>query len=146
MTAALPPIGELLPHTPPSLLLDELVQLTADGAVARVRVTEQSLFRESQGVPAIVALEYMAQTIAAFSGARRRDLGLPAQLGLLVGCRRMTLEVEHFRSGDELLVEARHVGSSATLGQFDCAVSCAGTVVARGVLSVYEGPLDRTPP
>jgi predicted hotdog family 3-hydroxylacyl-ACP dehydratase len=114
--------------------------------VARVRVTEQSLFWESEGVPAIVAIEYMAQTIAAFSGARRRDRGLPAQLGLLVGCRLMTLEVEHFRSGDELLVEARHVGSSATLGQFDCAVSCAGTVVARGVLSVYEGPLDRAPP
>lgn len=144
---SLPPVAALLPHTPPSLLIEELLTFEADRAVARLRITPSSLFFEAApaGVPAIVGLEYMAQTIAALEGARRHRRGLAPQLGALVGCRLLSLAVDRYLPGDELQIEARQLGPAesfdAPLGQFACAVLRAGLSVAQGVLSVYRGPL-----
>jgi predicted hotdog family 3-hydroxylacyl-ACP dehydratase len=138
-----PPVAELVPHAPPSLLLDELLHADDQRALARVTITEQSAFYANRGVPAVVALEYMSQTIAAFSGFQRRRRGLPVQRGLLVGCRLMTLDVDAFLPGDELHIEARPVGSSEALRQFECDVSRDGRSLARAVLNVFEGSTER---
>jgi len=123
MSGSYPPIAELVPHGPPSLLLDQLLHADDQRALASVRITEQSAFYGEGGVPAVVALEYMSQTIAAFSGIQRRQRGLAVQPGLLVACRLMTLEVDTFLAGDDLRIEARQIGSSEALGQFECEVS-----------------------
>jgi predicted hotdog family 3-hydroxylacyl-ACP dehydratase len=140
MNETYPPIAELVPHAPPSLLLDELLDADDHRALARVRITERSSFFDKGEVPAVVALEYMSQTIAAFSGIQRRRQGLAVQPGLLVGCRLMTLEVDAFVRGDDLRVEARLIGSSDRLRQFECEVSKEGRSLAKAVLNVFEDP------
>jgi predicted hotdog family 3-hydroxylacyl-ACP dehydratase len=139
------PIADIVPHRPPSLLLDELLAADEEHAVARVVITGRSLYFDQTGVPALVALEYMAQTIAAFAGVQRRKLGEAAQLGFLLGCRRLSLEVDAFRPGDDLRVEARRVWISPPVGQFECRVLRGDQAVASATLSVYEGPLEGTP-
>jgi predicted hotdog family 3-hydroxylacyl-ACP dehydratase len=136
------PITEVVPHRPPSILLDELVQADEHHAVARLRITERSLFFENGGVPALVAIEYMAQTVAAYAGSRRRAMNEPTRLGFLLSCRKLVLEVDAFRVGDELLVEAKHIWSSPPLGQFECTVRRGDQIIANATLSVYEGPLE----
>jgi predicted hotdog family 3-hydroxylacyl-ACP dehydratase len=138
MSEAYPAIAELVPHSAPSLLLDELLHADDQRALARVKISERSAFYDNRGVPAVVAIEYMSQTIAAFSGFQRRRQGLPVQRGLLVGCRIMTLEVDAFLPGDDLRIEARQVSSSETLRQFECDVSREGRSLARAVLNVIE--------
>jgi len=135
----LPPIAELVPHTPPMLLLDELVEADDAHAVARLRITEASPFFENGAVPAVITLEYMAQTIAAYGGAQRRREGLPIQRGLLLACPRLSLQVDALLPGDELSVEARRVWHADNLAQFDCVVSRAGQPVAQASLDVYVG-------
>ena len=137
-----PPVVDLIPHDPPMALIDELIEAGADHAVTRVTVTERSTFFENGGVPAIVAIEYMAQTIAAYAGALNLSKGEPVQLGFLMGCRQMTLHTESFAAGDELRVEAKRVWCSDKLGQFECAVTRADAVVAEATLSVYQGRLE----
>lgn len=144
MTAKLPPLATLVPHGPSSLLLDELLHLDAERAVAGVRITERSPFLENGAVPAIVSLEYMAQAVAAFCGAQRADEGQQVQHGFLLGCRQLTLEVDAFAPGDVLRVEVRRSWTSDTVGQFDCEVVRAGQRVAHGALNVYQGPLPET--
>jgi predicted hotdog family 3-hydroxylacyl-ACP dehydratase len=138
-------IADVVPHRPPSLLLDELVEADDKHAVSLVRITERSPFFEGQGVPAVVTLEYMAQTVAAYSGALRRGLGQQVQLGFLLACRRLTLTTDLLRPGDELRVEARHVWSAPPLGQFDCQVTRGDQTIANATLSVYEGALEDAP-
>lgn len=141
MTDLLPPLSDLVPHSPPSLLLDELIYLDDDRAITRVSITEDSPFIEAGSVPAIVMIEYMAQTIAAFSGAQRSRQGLPVQFGFLLGCREMTLDVDDLQLGADLRVSATRVWSSETLGQFECEVSIEGRGVARATLNVFEGQM-----
>jgi predicted hotdog family 3-hydroxylacyl-ACP dehydratase len=144
MSAALPPITDVVPHRAPSLLIDELVEADAHHALARLRITERSLFfdNEGGGVPALVAIEYMAQTVAAYAGSQRRAQNEPTRLGFLLSCRKLTLEVDAFRPGDELVVEAKHIWSSPPLGQFECSVRRGDQTIANATLSVYEGSLE----
>ncbi len=142
MTSPLPPVLACVPHRPPSVLLDSLVEASAERLIARVRITRDSPFFEGDGVEGLVMIEYMAQAIAAFSGHLRRASGAPIQLGFLLACRQMTLAVDHLSDGDELLVEARHVWSSPPLAQFDCEVTRNGKTIAKATLSVYEGRLE----
>ena len=142
MTARLPDLVQLLPHRPPMLLLDELVEANATSAVAHVAITEKSLFLVDGGVPAIVMIEYMAQTIAAYVGMRDVVEGRPVQVGFLVACRQASFDVDQVVPGDELRVEARLQWSSDKVGQFECNVQRQGAQIAQATVSVYRGPLD----
>jgi predicted hotdog family 3-hydroxylacyl-ACP dehydratase len=136
------PAADFVLHRGPSLLLDEVLDADESHAVARVRITENSLYFDGVGVPPLIVLEYMAQTVGVFSGAIRRKLGESPRMGLLLGCRQMTLEAELLRVGDEICVEARHVWSALPLGQFDCRALRNGQVIATATLTVYEGTLE----
>lgn len=134
-----PPIADLLPHSGAMVLLDEVVEHGEERIVTRVKLHASSLFAEGGRIPALVAIEYMAQTIGAYAGMRARALGQPIRIGYLLGTRELALRVDAFDPGDELVVEARHVFGDEQLGSFDCVVSRAGTAVASALVSVYQG-------
>ena len=136
---ALPPVAELLPHSPPMILLDEVVEADGRRAVCRVRVRGDSPFAEGGKVPAVVAIEYMAQAVSAYAGLQARARGAPPRIGYLLGTRELTLEVDAFDVGDELVVEAVYVWGDETLGAFDCTVRRAGQTVAAATLNVHQG-------
>jgi predicted hotdog family 3-hydroxylacyl-ACP dehydratase len=120
-------------------LLDEVVA-AAPGAVAcRVLIRSDSTFAEDGRVPGLVALEYMAQAVAAYAGLRARGQGQPVRIGYLLGSREVALPPEDFQAGDELLVEARHQFGEDAIGAFDCHVVLRGQVVASACLNVYQG-------
>jgi predicted hotdog family 3-hydroxylacyl-ACP dehydratase len=130
-------ILDLLPHRPPMVLLDELLDCEPGRARCRVRLRPDSPFMEDGRVRAVVALEYMGQTAAACAGfASRRD-GRPPAPGLLLGTRELALAVSHFEAGDELVVEAEHLADGERISSFRCAVRRGGARVAEAVLSVY---------
>ena len=63
-----PPIEQLVPHKPPMILIDRMIETTDTACTCEVTITPQTLFIESAGVPAFVGLEYMAQAVAAYGG------------------------------------------------------------------------------
>ena len=135
----LPPVTELLPHAGSMILIDEVLEASAGRIVARVTLRPTSLFVEGDRVPALVAIEYMAQTIAAYAGLRARAAGGPPRIGFLLGTRELALEVDAFAVGDELTIEARHVWGDEQIGSFQCAVLRAGRTLASALVNVYEG-------
>jgi predicted hotdog family 3-hydroxylacyl-ACP dehydratase len=134
-----PPIAELLPHAAPMILVDEVVEAAEGRIAARVTLRPTSPFAEDDRVPAIVAIEYMAQTIGAYAGLRARAAGGAPKIGFLLGTRELTLEVDAFDVGDELRVEARHVWGDERIGSFQCEVLRAGRTLASALVNVYEG-------
>jgi predicted hotdog family 3-hydroxylacyl-ACP dehydratase len=137
-----PPVAELVPHRPPMILIDEILDIGEKSLSARVALTELSPFVEEGKLPALVTLEYMAQSIAAFAGAARRAAGKPVQLGFLIACREMELEVDSLFIGDVLEVTVNQVWTDEQLGSFDCLVTRRGEKISRASLSVYQGDLS----
>jgi predicted hotdog family 3-hydroxylacyl-ACP dehydratase len=137
-----PPIGELIPHGPPMLLLDRIVAFTPEESVTcEVRIREDATFVEDGGVPAVVGIEYMAQSVAAFAGLTARADGKGVRIGLLLGCRELTLATDSFAIGDTLTVSVRRTWGESDLGSFFCKVQRGDETLATGTLTVYQGPL-----
>ena len=89
-------ISTLLPHVDEIVLLDTLKTVSDDSLVALTRVREDGLFNNNQNqVPSFIAVEYMAQAIAAWAGYRGQSTGLPVRNGLLLGVREFNANVDY---------------------------------------------------
>ena len=145
--AEFPDLAELLPHSGPMRLLARVLSHDAERTVCALDPGASELFRAAAGnVPGWLALEWMAQCIAAHGGLIARAAGRKPSPGMLVGAKRVGLERRAFDPGEKLEVEARFTGSAGALASFACALRAGAEVVATGSLSVYvSDALARTP-
>jgi predicted hotdog family 3-hydroxylacyl-ACP dehydratase len=142
VTTSYPPIVELVPHRPPMLLLDRVLSYDGECVVCETVLGPDAPFAEQGHVPALVGIEYMAQTIAAGAGLSAREKGSTSgQMGFLLGCRSLTIAVDSFDVGDRLTIEARRTFGETALGNFACKVQRGAEVLVEGALTVYQGPL-----
>jgi len=136
----MPRIEELISHRPPMRLLDELVSHSDEVTTCRVRITAQSPFVRHGRVPCLVAVEYVAQCIAAHSTLQsmRAAGGAPLspRIGYLIGVRQFELHRSHFSVGEELMVRAKHVWGNHQAAVFHGEVTCGDSVAAEGDLTV----------
>jgi len=117
------PIESYVPHRDPMLLIHRLLDAGPLHAVAEVTVPADGLFVRDGRVPAWVGIEYMAQTIAAWSGARDLAEGREPRQGMLLGTRRYQATVSDFVPGMVLRVDARQeFVADNGLGMFDCRI------------------------
>jgi predicted hotdog family 3-hydroxylacyl-ACP dehydratase len=142
---AMPTVGELVPHRPPMLLVDRVIAHGDNVIVCEVEVKADSLFTiERDGrreVPAVVGIEYMAQTVATFAGLSARKERRAPRIGFLIGCRELRLDTDAFAADDVLRVEARRLFGENDVGSFACTITRGGRTLVTGTLTVYQGPL-----
>jgi predicted hotdog family 3-hydroxylacyl-ACP dehydratase len=87
---ALPPIAELVPHTPPMLAVDELLECAPGRAVGRLVVREDRFTRDGR-LDSVVLLESMSQVVAACLGYEATREGGAVRVGMVVACREMVV-------------------------------------------------------
>jgi len=122
------PVEALLPHSKGMVLLDRVVEAGEDHIVVELKVRDDGLFSSPDyTVPAWVGLEYMAQTIAAFSGYHRKCRGEAIDVGFLVGTRHYQCSVGRFPCGTSLRVRAEKIIEAANdLSVFSCTLEGDG--------------------
>jgi predicted hotdog family 3-hydroxylacyl-ACP dehydratase len=116
---AYPALGSILPHRPPMILIDELVHCGERDVVCAVTVRRDAPFVADGRVPALVSLEYFAQTVAAFYGYLSRNTD-QFTMGMLLGTRELELLTDFFHVGDALTVTGHELWSGGQLAQFRC--------------------------
>ena len=135
-----PPLAELVPHSGAMLLIGPVLEHSPEVTRCGVEVARSALFRRPDGrVPAWVALEWMAQCVAAHGGLVARALGEPVRPGLFLGTRGVRLRADDFGPEEVLEVCARHLRGDLGLVAFACRLSRPGEEepLAEGNLSVY---------
>ncbi len=137
------PLEDLVPHAEPMILIDDVLDVADDTLTSRVQIGEDCIFySDFKGVPALVGVEYMAQTIAVLAGVRAKKAGRPVRVGFLVGTRRYTCSVPVFVLGQVLDVHVREVFEDGGIGVFDCEIwSDTAEVLASARLNVYLPPV-----
>ncbi|MBT4522690.1 MAG: 3-hydroxylacyl-ACP dehydratase [Halieaceae bacterium] len=132
------PIEQLLSHAKPMLLLDSLLHSGQDYIVCGLQVRADGLFNTNDRVPALMGIEYMAQTIAAFAGLKAIERGGEPKMGFLLGTRKFTSNVAEFPCKILLSVKAhRAVQGSDGMAAFECTVE-GESVRQTATLTVYE--------
>lgn len=130
---------DLLPHEPPMVLLDRVLEWDSGWLHAVVDIRADSRFHEpGRGVPAHVGIEYMAQACGAYAGLEAKAAGQPVRLGFLLGTRRYVSSTPWFRPGDRLIVKVAEVLREGVMGVFDCRIERDGDEIATARLNVYQ--------
>ena len=133
------PIGELVPHDPPMILIDAMVEADEQHNVCLVAVTPESLFLEEEGVPALVGIEYMAQAVAAHGGYMSRLAGEPVRVGFLLGTPKMISHVTHFPLHSNLRIEVLLDWGDEELMRFSCKIMDeSGRLLQEAGLNVFH--------
>lgn len=133
-------IADVLPHAGTMLLLDELLEYGEEHVCCAVNVRRETLFCEgANGVPSWVGLEYMAQTMCAFSGVEEVLAGGKPTIALLLGSRRYQCETPWFALGSRLVIRADlQLRDENDLVAFQCSIHEGGRLLARGDVKAYR--------
>lgn len=138
MAELYPPMRELIPHEGPMVLLDELLDWEPGRARCRITIRPEMRFVSDGTVDTIVSLEYMGQAVAASCGYQAFRGGNDIRVGMIIGCRRMDVEVPELRVGDELMVEVREVRAQEEISVYECEVLRGSEPVASAQLTLYH--------
>ncbi|MDO4231125.1 MAG: thioester dehydrase [Lautropia sp.] len=145
-------VASCLPHAGNMVLLDEIIHCDRDGLEARALVREDHIFlQEDRTLPVWLAVEIMAQGIAAYDGCHALNEGRRTSLGFLLGSRRLMMHLDSVPVGSLLGVRVSpSTDDGQGFGVFDCrlewldapaaiaATLPEGRVIAEGALNVYQ--------
>lgn len=134
-----PEIKILLPHDAPMILIDKLIAVEALSVHCQVLISEKSPFFDHQTglVGAHIGIEYMAQSIALWSGYHYFLEGKPAAIALLLGCRRYNSVCSQFEKGMILDIYAEQVFVGDGMSVFCCSIKSKGKELIEGKLNVF---------
>ena len=135
------PAARYLPHQPPMLLIDDIVEVTEQRAVCRAMIRPDCVFAIDGAVNPAAMIEFVAQVCAIYVGVRSARLGDPPQVGFIMACREVDFEVERFAVGDELTITATKVFGQKQLAAFTGTVARGGARCATVQLSVIDAEL-----
>ncbi|HKC51585.1 MAG TPA: hypothetical protein VKF60_12385 [Myxococcota bacterium] len=142
--APLPSLDTLIPHAGSMRLLSRVLEHSVERTVCAIDPGASDLFRDPDGrVPAWVAVEYMAQGVAAH-GALLDGLESPRP-GFLVGAKRITLHRASFGPDESLEVSATILQRIGRLASLACELRAGGELAAEGTLSVFIPDSIRPP-
>lgn len=131
----------LIPHRPPMLLIDSLIERSGDEARAIAVMPNSGICFDPEYAMPEYFIEVVAQTMAMANGYDARVVGKQVQDGLLVGVDRFSFK--ETASGGTLL----HVAIKKTM-EFGAIKIVHGeifngeTLLAEGDLKVWEAPGD----
>ena len=128
-----------MPHEGDAVLLDEVWQESTYRTRASAVVRGATPFSEQiGGWPSWMAIELMAQVVAASAGLREFRPGVQTRLGLLLGVRSFVCARDFFPAGTRLQIEAIESNrDNSGMGVYDCGLAAEGEAMASGVLTVY---------
>ena len=135
----LPPVARVVPHAPPMLALDELVEWAPGRIVCRLVVREGGLFVCAGGVDGVWTLEFMAQAVAACLGCEATLAGHEVRVGMVVACRSMSIERAFIPLGTRLTVAAGCIRGSDSTSLFETEVRDDAGLVASAVMTLVHG-------
>jgi 3-hydroxyacyl-[acyl-carrier-protein] dehydratase len=127
---------EILPHRPPMLLIDRLVEGGGGEGLTETVIGRDHLFLEEGRLHPAALLEMMAQSFAAVKGLEDRKRGQAPARGFLVGVKGLHWYGQA-EAGDRLRVWVKKVGETEEFVLAEARVEREGQVLAEGTIMVY---------
>ena len=138
------PVVDYLPHRPPMLLIDDIVELTSDGVVCRATIHPDCVFAIDGRVHPSAMIEFVAQACAIYAGLVSARDGAPPKHGFIASCREITFAIDSFSVGDELTIAATKVFGQEQHAAFTGKVTRRDALCASVELSVVDAELAAT--
>jgi len=127
----------LLPHRPPMILVDQLVEFADDSGVVTASIQQDNIFVDGTGLMESAAvIELVAQAYATIKGCNDTIKKIPVRRGFLVGGRGFKI-YRCPQVGDRLSIA---IETAAELDEFSVisgVITCAEEVIAEGSVKLW---------
>ncbi len=134
-----PPVADLVPHAAPALAIDELLHCAGGTAAAAITVTADTMYVRDGAVDSVLALELMAQTVAACLGYEAFCGGEGVRVGMVIACRKLELLRPSFAVGERLLSRVQRIHGSDDVSMFATELTTVdGAPVARASMTLVH--------
>lgn len=138
-----PPFTDLVPHRPPMVFIDEVIEFSPTKLVASY-CPPANHWAGSNGMPSFLGIEMIAQAIAAHNSllVRQSNPESPPSIGLLLGTRKYESNQPTFSPGKPLKIMIEEVMQDpAGFGAFNGnIISNDGETFASAVVKVFRPP------
>ncbi len=134
-------VEELLPHSPPMVLLDRVLHYDSMNLTAEVDISVNSMFYDAtlNGVPAWVGIEYMAQAISALAGLRAKEKNQGIKLGFLLGTRKLLLVYKVLVAGQRYRIHVKQMfWDESGMANFECEIFHDQELCVEAKVNVFE--------
>ncbi len=130
--------AQLVPHKPPMLMIDRLLEVRERASVTEMTVLEDMVFVGKDGTLDEASYpEIMSQAMAAQEGFRKLGSRNPQQEGFLLGIKNLEIPGSA-KVGDVLRISLFKVAKYGDFGIIQGEVRKGDTVIARGELKVWQ--------
>lgn len=138
-------VSRFLAHQAPMILIDSLIDVTELTIHCQVEIKAGGMFFDKQinAVPAWVGIEFMAQTVAVWSGYHANLNGEPSPIGFLLGSRRYNSACELYKQGDILDVYGKQLMENEGMTSFECRIERDGKEIATSQLNAFVPSQDK---
>lgn len=131
--------GQLVPHKPPMLLIDRLLEIQERASLSEMIVRPDMAFVGEDGTLDDAAYpEIISQAIAAQEGFRKMGSRDPHQEGFLLGIKNIGI-VGRARVGDTLRISVLKVAKYGDFGIIQGEVRNGSALIAHGEVKVWQG-------
>ncbi len=133
---------KLIPHKPPMVLLDSVLDVNESLARCQVTIREDNILYdpEIQGVYAWIAIEVMAQTAAVFAAFQRQQPEAEPQIGFLLSVRNFSCEKPYFALNEVLTIVANSEYIQEDVGVFQGEIFINNKLIACAKLNTFQPP------
>ena len=131
----------LIPHKGKMMLLSRVIEYDIEhGIRTEYDITKDCLFYDpvTNGVPAWVAFEFMAQSISVLSGLRSREKGEKPKIGFILSVPFMRMDIPQFQNGSSVQVHVQETDCTDMIYTFEGAALLEDKKVMEGKLMVVE--------
>jgi predicted hotdog family 3-hydroxylacyl-ACP dehydratase len=134
------PLATLVPHEPPMLWIDDIAAIDPAGEhiVCRVTLRGAHAFVENGAAETIVAIEWMAQAVAAFVGLEDANKGTAPRPGYLVAIPEARLLRDSVAVGTTVSLTCTRRFGDELLASFTCVARQGDDLLAEAVINVYR--------
>lgn len=131
------PAAALLPHEPPMVYIDRLLEADHNRGLCETSLTPGHMLLDRQGrMDRCAFIELAAQSFAAFKGWEFVRQGLPFPIGYLVGAQGFEC-LGDARMGDHLRIETVALGTFEGFGVVRATITRGDDILAQGKIKLY---------
>jgi len=131
----------LIPHKGKMLLLDRIIDYDIEHSIrAEYNITNNCIFYDPvlDGVPSWVGFEFIAQTVSALTGIRKRAKGEKPKIGFILSIPYMKMEIPLFKNGSAVEIRIQEKDCMNTIYTYEGEVFLENKKVMEGKLMVME--------
>ncbi|MHC4818188.1 MAG: hypothetical protein ACYTF8_09055 [Planctomycetota bacterium] len=125
----------VIPHRPPILCIDRIVETAREHAVAE-RVVREGSDVDAGELWEEALVEGLAQTAAVLNAFADREQGRKSGKGMLVGVRKFDI-TRRARLGERILFRVELIRRITPLTLMRCEARCGDEILARGEMKFY---------